>query len=345
MLEDRGDDGLHGVAARDVEVLERSLRRSVRRPGEEVAPELPDEEARVVRIRDGKAYGVLPRERAAMLEDRLCARVVRLGVVPEVDVADAAAPVVAEAGERTSLLADVGLGVPASGPEREELHHLARIVLVRRPARVVAAVQPEEHRGVFRDVEDQLLERAETVVAEQLVLVQHQPLRADAGVRRREPVVPDERHALDERARRAHHAVEPPAVVLAPRVIRSERVALFIGGRCADELLTARVRERADRTVEPERRELLRFALARAEAGAPEQPLCLGGSEASVIGGDLRQHPSRPASVVRPAPSTPKRGKGLAFARPFPLPSYTRVVTPSRCGSVRSPSPCRRGSR
>ena len=40
--------------------------------------------------------------------------------------------------------------------------------------------------------------------------------------------MPDERHALDERARRAHHPVEPPAVVVSPRVRGRERAALVV---------------------------------------------------------------------------------------------------------------------
>jgi len=52
-------------------------------------------------------------------------------VVPEVDVADAALPVVAETGERACVLPDVLLAVAAAGAEREQLHHLAAVVLVR----------------------------------------------------------------------------------------------------------------------------------------------------------------------------------------------------------------------
>ena len=53
-------------------------------------------------------------------------------------------------------------------------------------------------------------------MAEELVLVEHELLRADAVVRGREPVVPDEGHPLDELLVRAHHAVEPPEVVVPP---------------------------------------------------------------------------------------------------------------------------------
>ena len=50
----------------------------------------------------------------------------------EVDRAAALAPAVLPAGQRARLLADVLLGVGAAvGAEREELHHLAAVVLVR----------------------------------------------------------------------------------------------------------------------------------------------------------------------------------------------------------------------
>jgi hypothetical protein len=41
--------------------------------------------------------------------------------------------------------------------------------------------------------------------------------------------------------------------------------------------------------VEAQRSEPLGLALARPEAGTPKQPLCLGGSEVSVMCGDVRQ--------------------------------------------------------
>ena len=50
----------------------------------------------------------------------------------------------------------------------------------------------------FCRTSDSVGERTESVLAEELVLIQHEALRVDPGVRRCEPVVPDERHALDE---------------------------------------------------------------------------------------------------------------------------------------------------
>ena len=147
----------------------------------------------------------------------------------------------------------------------------------------------------MRHVEEELVERAERVAAEELVLVEHQPLRADALVRGREPVVPDERHPLDQRARGPHHPVEPPEVVLAPGVVRVERMALVVVGRGPDELLGAGVDERGDRAVEPLRGERRGLARPRAEAGAPEQPLGLRLSERALV------HVHQPVVVHQPA--------------------------------------------
>ncbi len=194
-------------------------------------------------------------------------------------------------------------GVAAVGAEREELHHLPRVVLVRRVLRVVASVQPQQHRRVLRHVEQQIVEGAEAVVPEELVLVQHQPLRADAVVRGREPVVPDQRHPLDERARGSHHPVEPPDVVVAPGVEGCERPALLVVRPVAHEMLAARMRQLVDGAFEPETSELLRFTGSRPEAGAPKQPLGLGGSERSAPDGDTghaRDHRQRSARTGSP---------------------------------------------
>ena len=55
-----------------------------------------------------------------------------------------------------------------------------------------------------------------------------------------------------------------------------------------DELLVARVDERVHRAVEPELRERLGLALARAEAGTPEQALGLRLSERTTVDGERR---------------------------------------------------------
>ena len=61
--------------------------------------------------------------------------------------------------------------------------------------KVAPAIASPEPIAMTRNVTGKLTETAAT---EELVLFEHQPLRADAGIRGREPVVPDQRHPLDE---------------------------------------------------------------------------------------------------------------------------------------------------
>src|SRR6185437_3916337 len=68
-------------------------------------------------------------------------------------------------------------------------------------------------------------------------------------------------------------------------------------------------------------RKLLRFALARAEAGTPEQPLCLSGSETSPVCGGVRQNPPLSASAPQCPTISPEKGRGPTLAGPL------RVVT------------------
>ncbi len=135
----------------DVDRLERTTRRRTRRRGDEVAPELADEERAVEPMADAEAAGVLPVVPPALAEDPLAAGVVALAVVAEVDGPLVVVPVVPEAGQRPRLLADVALRVAPAGAEREELHQLAAVVLVRRALLVVGPPEPEQHRRVLRD--------------------------------------------------------------------------------------------------------------------------------------------------------------------------------------------------
>ena len=319
MAQDRCDDWPHLVLRGDVQPLERLLGRAVRRVRDEVAPELPDKERRVIRVRHAEPARVAPCESAAVAEDRLVARIVVLRVVAELHRPEVLAPAVPEAGERPSLLADVALGVAVVRAEREELHHLARVVLVRRVLRVVASVQPEQHRGVLRHVEQQFVERAQTVTAEELVLVHHQPLGADAVVRGGEPVVPDQRHPLDKRPRGSHHLVEPPDMVVAPGVERCERTALVVVRPGTDEVLLAGMRQLVDGAFEPETSKRARLTGPRAEAGAPKQTLRFRNAELPVPHGDTwhkkgigtRSDASDPRTRV-PRTRTPARRLGAA---------------------------------
>src|SRR5207244_5837444 len=92
--------------------------------------------------------GVAPVVPPLVAEDGLEPVVVLLRIEVEVVDADAALPRVLPAGQRPRLLPYVTLVVRAAiGAEREQLHHLARVVLVRRVLTVVGPVEPHQHRG------------------------------------------------------------------------------------------------------------------------------------------------------------------------------------------------------
>ena len=127
-------------------------------------------------------------------------------------------------------------------------------------------------------------ERAEAGAAEHVVLADHQALRADRLVRGREPVVPDERHPLGQRTARAHHAVEPPEVVVAELVEREEAAAVDLR-RPADEVVGAGREELRDGAVEAPRGERAVLAGPRAESRAPEESLGLCGTKGTRVDG------------------------------------------------------------
>src|SRR6185295_9084616 len=69
VAEDRLQHGPHLVPAGAIDLLEAGARRGARRNGDEVAPELRDEERGVVRVVEAELHRVAPRERAALAED------------------------------------------------------------------------------------------------------------------------------------------------------------------------------------------------------------------------------------------------------------------------------------
>ena len=116
--------------------------------------------------------------------------------------------------------------VVVADAEREQLHDLAAEVLLRALTRVHASVEPDQHRRVLRDFNQELGEAAERVLAKELQLtlgpgklagdIGHH-LRAlhgadravDLAVRRREVVVPEQRHLFLQRSLRVHHSEQP----------------------------------------------------------------------------------------------------------------------------------------
>jgi len=209
------------------------------------------------------------------------------------DVADVVnpelvAPVDGEPGEGAGELAYVLLRVRATvRAEREQLHQLTRVVLVRAPACVLVEVEPDDHRRVLRHVVRELVEGVEGVAAEELVLVEHQTLLSDGVVRGGEPVVPDERHSLDQRLVGADHAIEEPEVVVAVEVSGGDRVPVLVGRLGTRERRRTRGTGQGGHSrVKAHRRERLRVTRRRAEARAPEQPLRLADAELAGVDGD-----------------------------------------------------------
>src|SRR5438105_3438790 len=237
---------------------------------------------------DAEAAGVIPVEMPALAEDPLDAGVVPFRVVAEVDRADVVVPVVAPAGELAGLLADVALRVaPAVGADREQLHQLPAVVLVRRILGVVGPGEPEQHRRVLRHLREQRRERAEPVLPKELVLPEDQA-RVAGVLRGREPVVPDERHPLGKRAARPDHPVEPPELVVAPGVVRRERAAVVVVRLGAAQALAPWVRQGVDGVLEAVLGQALGLTGAWAETGAPKEALGLRLAEPSAVDGRHR---------------------------------------------------------
>ena len=197
----------------------------------------------------------------------------------------------------------------AVGAEREQLHHLAAVVLVRRLLGVFGAVQPLQHRRVDGDRLEEVEEGAEAGRAEEVRLVDHLLLAGDVGVGGGEPVVEDQRHPLDQRLVRAHHAVEEPEVVVAVGVGGGDRVVVVVDrGRAVQRRGAAGPGQRLDRADEAEAGELLGLARQRAEAGAFQQPLRLCRAERSLVGaggtGVAVDRDGRRAAIGRPGART-----------------------------------------
>ena len=218
-------------------------------------------------------------------------------------------PVGAPAGQRAGELAHVGLRVGAAvRAEREQLHQLARVVLVDRAAAVVDAVEEDEHRPVDRHRARHRAEGAEAVRPEDVRLLEHHRVGADGVVARRPPVVEDEREPLHELVARADHAVEPVEVVAVPGVQRRQRLA--VDGRLGTRHRrgAGRAGEREDRGVEAHRDQPVDVTRARAEAGAPQQPLGLARAR-------RRRRRRRSGSVSRPLGGRRRRDGGRGARR------------------------------
>ena len=189
---------------------ERAPGARVQRLGDEEAPELGDEERRVARLVDDqverppgcRSRPRWPRRRLTPSSWRSWSNHVPLTWPSRRDTPPA--------GQRAGGLAHVALVV--AGREREELHELAGVVLVRRVLVRVGEREEELHRRIARDLPQQAPEGAHAVLAQHPVLAQHE---RRVLVARGEVVVPEQRELLLQRPGRADHPVEPPQDVVA----------------------------------------------------------------------------------------------------------------------------------
>ena len=138
----------------------------------------------------------------------------------------AADPRQVPAGKDTRTCIDVGL-LERADAHGEQFHQLTREVLLRQPAEVGSAIEPDQHRGILGDRDEQITKVAECVLAKQLQLSgdatrvlallggEHssrlEPIESavDFRVRRGEVVVPEQRHLFLQRPSGMDHAKEP----------------------------------------------------------------------------------------------------------------------------------------
>src|SRR5690606_13635319 len=200
-------------------------------------------------------------------------------------------------GERARRLDDVLLrvvrdAVLVEDAGREQLHELAREVLVRRVLLVRVVVEPHDHRGVPAHLEDEVLETSQAELPQGAVLLVHPLEGADLVDRRGEVIVEEERQLLDERTRRGPHPLEPP------RLHRAERLEPLLR-RLVRVLVPLEQRADGLRPPLPERlRDLL---LRGGESRAPEEVR-------GVLGVPLDRHASRPRGAGGSLPWIGRRG-------------------------------------
>jgi hypothetical protein len=266
VAEDRADDGLQLVPRLDVGVLQVDPRGLVQRLVDEERPQLAHQELGVAVVVHDEAQDVVRAEAPLVPEDPLDAAVVVLRLEPHGRQHAAGLLALDEPRQRAGGLADVGLGVAVALAEREELHQLAREVLVGLVLIGPDQVEERAHRRVLHDVAQQRGERPQRAAAEERVLAQ-QHRRVD--VARGEVVVPEEHHLLFQRPRGADHPVQPPQHVVAVLVDRVELHRLGPGQQ--RRLAPVRGQQPVDRVATTAMRPLAGLVLGGAEPGAPQR--------------------------------------------------------------------------
>ena len=119
----------------------------------------------------------------------------------------------------------------AADPHGEQLQELPAVILVYRTAAVVLIVQPDNHRWVPGQLQQQRVQAARSVPPEHPELVVHHPAHGQLVVCRGEDAVPEERDLLLQRRRGGDHAVQPV------RRRPASQMGRHLGVVAADEVL------------------------------------------------------------------------------------------------------------
>ena len=164
---------------------------------------MPGKVLRCHRLLEDDIQDIQAVERSGPPQERLDAGVVLAGIHLEREIVEV------PPGERACAFAHVLLRVVAD-PHREELHHLAAEVFVRRALHVVLRVKEVQHRGVLRDLNGQVPQVARGAALEQVDLLRHLAIVTDLVLVRGEVAVPQQRHLLLDRMRCLQHPVRPP---------------------------------------------------------------------------------------------------------------------------------------
>ena len=187
-----------------------------------------------------------------------------------------------------------------SNAHREQLHQLPAKILLGFRFRIRPAVQPDEHRRILGDVDQQIPEVAERMVTQQFDLTaelsrivrrlgRHQP-GAFLGAKRArnltegsgKVVMPEERHLFLEWTRRMHHSEQPALAGIRDHRVRPERTLARRQqiARLPDEVIhivrkVVVVDEVVDDGKEAQGTECGHLGGTCAKAGTPQQVLML----------------------------------------------------------------------
>jgi hypothetical protein len=137
---------------------------------------------------------------------------------------------------------------------------------------VLVVVEPEDHRGVLRHLQQQVAIVAHAVVAEEVDLLQDLVVVVDLGVAGREHVVPEQRHLLFQRALRRHQVIHVVDVAHRRHAAGQQRRRLVPQqGVVIDRRLLLRSQQFLDRRVVAFGRARFEFVAAGAKSGSPHQ--------------------------------------------------------------------------